>query len=69
MNKGDEQEVKQLVADELRRVADSLESDELELTSPVRYTRQAIDGEELPADVQITYYVQGVGDRSIEVWV
>lgn len=59
----------QSVADELRSVADDLEADDLELRGPVRYTRTMGRGRELPAEVEITYWVPGEGERTVEVWI
>lgn len=65
----DAEEVRKAIATELRSVADDLESDELVLTSNIRYTRVAGQGSELPAEVEVSYYVNGVGERTVEVWI
>lgn len=70
---GDGEDVRQAVAEELRRIADDLESDELGLTEPLRYTRRAGHrrhggSEELPSEVEITYATR-YGERTVEVYV
>lgn len=66
----DDDDVLAEAAAELRRVADQLESDDLTLTEPVRYTRVGTPSTTLPGEVEIEYYDEDYGvERNVEVWI
>jgi len=60
----DESEVVEAIAEELRTVADELENEDLQLTEPPTYTMKM--GDDRP-QVELTYYAEGYGYRTIEV--
>lgn len=63
------EKIRQMVADELREVAEELESDEIQLTETVRYTHVLGMYDELPAEIEITYYDSDYGgERTIEIY-
>lgn len=64
-----DEEVRESIAEEFRRIADDLESEEIKLTDPVRYTQHWTDfNREIPPEIEIEYYSEDGSHRTIEIY-